>query len=191
MSEEWKDILGFEESYQISNIGNVRSKDRMVTYSNGRIAFCPGKMIKTSVATNGYVIVCLSKNGKQSKKLVHRLVANAFIDNPNLLPEINHIDENKRNNRAENLEWCTVKYNRNFGSRNKRAAEHKDYNAIAKKNRLIQGKPVIQIEKNGEIIGKFLSTRHAESVTGFHRQAISGCCNGKYKYAYGFKWMYE
>lgn len=98
--ELWKDVTGYENKYQISNFGRLRNNV---------------KIMKTMVATNGYLIACLWKNNKQKKYVVHQLVAKAFIDNPNNYKEINHIDENKKNNRMENLEWCSHKYNMNYG----------------------------------------------------------------------------
>ena len=191
MTEIWKDVYGFEGIYQISNYGNVRSVDRLIKYSNGNIVSYKGQAIKPYIATNGYVLVDLTKEHKRYKKIVHRLVAEAFIGNPQMFPEVNHIDENKQNNHFENLEWCTVKYNRNFGTRNIRSAKSKDYKSISEKNRLIQGKRVLQLDKTGRIINRYISIREAEKCTGFHRQAISGCCHGKYKYAYGFKWEFD
>lgn len=125
MIEEWRDIKGYEGFYQVSNLGRVRSLDR---YKNqvskrGRIypAFCPGRILKQTYRGN-YLRVNLyhlsgngiSYNGESFS--VHRLVAEAFIPNPNNLPCINHKDENKENNCVDNLEWCTYKYNSNYGT---------------------------------------------------------------------------
>lgn len=191
MIEIWKDVRGFEESYQVSNLGNVRSKNRIVIYSNGRKRKYYGQPLKKQIATNGYEIVDFLRNKSSKKKLVHRLVAEAFIPNPNKLPEVNHLDEDKLNNNVSNLEWCSVKDNRNYGTRNIRAAMSKNYKLIAEKNKIAQGKRVIQIDKNGNIINSYLSIRDAERDTGFFRQAISACCNGKYQYAYGYSWKFE
>lgn len=102
MTEVWRDIDGYENKYQISNYGRIRSVKKNI-------------ILKPMVATNGYLVACLWKDNKQKKFLIHRLVAEYFIDNPNSYPEINHKDEDKTNNNANNLEWCTHLYNMNYG----------------------------------------------------------------------------
>ncbi len=104
-TEEFADIPGYEREYQISNFGNIISLKKGFP-----------RQIKPMVATNGYLVACLWKNGKQSKNLVHRLVAEAFLLPCEGCSEINHIDENKQNNRADNLEWCSHSYNMNYGN---------------------------------------------------------------------------
>lgn len=113
MNEIWKSIDGYE-NYEISNLGNVRSLNWNRT---GR-----SQIIKPGM-TKGYLRVCLSKSGKVKMFGVHRLVAEAFLPNPGNLPEVNHRNEIKTDNRADNLEWCSAQYNSNFGTRNKRIAE--------------------------------------------------------------------
>ena len=100
MKEIWKDIAGYENKYQISNLGRIKNKKHIM------------KPMKT---TNGYLTACLWKNGKQRKILIHRLVAQSFLENPYDYKEINHIDEDKTNNQLDNLEWCSHKYNMNYG----------------------------------------------------------------------------
>lgn len=114
MIEIWKDILGYEGLYQVSNLGNVRSLNYR---RSGKT-----KLLKQGT-DNGYKRVELSKNGKKKKYWVHRLVAIAFISNPNNYKEVNHKDEDKSNNNVNNLEWCTREYNNNYGTRNKRTSE--------------------------------------------------------------------
>ena len=102
MIEKWVDIEGYEKEYQISNYGRLKSlKNNLI--------------MKPMIATNGYLIACLWKNGKQKKYVIHRLVAKAFLDNPNNYKEVNHIDEDKNNNNVNNYEWCSHKYNMNYG----------------------------------------------------------------------------
>ena len=126
MKEKWKDIEGFEGRYKISNFGRVKSVERTVYYrgTNQTCAdfdvakYCPEIILKTFVA-RGYEHISLRKGSKSKTYSIHRLVATHFIPNPNNYPSINHKDENKLNNKSDNLEWCTHKYNSNYGTRNK------------------------------------------------------------------------
>ena len=111
----WKDIEGFEGIYQISNYGEVL---RLMSYDS-RNHLRNSKILKQRQNKDGYMVIGLHKNGKETKYLIHRLVAQTFIDNPKKLPEINHIDENKHNNFVSNLEWCNRKYNVNYGNAQK------------------------------------------------------------------------
>lgn len=113
MEEIWKDIEGYEGLYQVSNLGNVKSLGNDRTRKD--------KILKPG--GKKYLQVVLTKNKETRMFLVHRLVANAFIQNPNNLPDVNHIDENPKNNTFENLEFCDRKYNINFGSRNERVSK--------------------------------------------------------------------
>ena len=124
--EEWKDINGFEGFYQISTMGRVRSLDRVVHCGYGKCRKERGRLLKLAICkSNGYFIVVLRRDNKPKTCLVHRLVADAFILNTNDLPEVNHKDENKLNNNVTNLEWCTHKYNQNYGTHNQRMSNTK------------------------------------------------------------------
>ena len=122
--EIWKPVAGYEGLYEVSNQGNVRSVDRYVSnnWKNG-LRLIKGKVLNYGCTLGGYKQVHLSKNGSQEPLYVHRLVAEAFLQNPDCLPEINHKDEDKTNNRVENLEWCDRKYNANYGTAIERASE--------------------------------------------------------------------
>lgn len=165
--EIWKDIVGFEDLYKISNEGNILSllTDKVLSPYNNK----------------GYLMVRLYKNSKPSSLYVHRLVAQTFVENPNGYVEINHIDENKRNNHYSNLEWCSRVHNCNHGSRNDRIG------TASSVNKLI---PVVQLSKEGNIINTFNSINEAGEYLGKNPSHISSCCTGKRKTAFGFVWKY-
>ena len=112
---KWKDIPGYEGLYQVSNIGEIKSLNYKQTHKP--------HLLSQAKDRDGYFRVVLVKDKQRKNKLVHRLVAEAFIPNPNNLPQVNHKDEQAGNNIVTNLEWCTAKYNVNYGTRNKRAGE--------------------------------------------------------------------
>ena len=114
MQEVWKDVCGYEGVYEVSNLGNVRSIDRIDCLGHIR----KGKVLNIVTDKYGYFVVHLSLFGKSKYHKVHRLVALAFIENPQNFRQINHKDENKKNNCVSNLEWCTSKHNINYGNRN-------------------------------------------------------------------------
>lgn len=168
MKEIWKDIEGYEGLYQISNKGRVKS----FYNHNGKI------FVKPNIDVWGYERVDLSKNKNEKHYKVHRLVAKAFIPNPNNYPCINHKDENKTNNCVDNLEWCSHKYNRNYGTCNDRL-------------RKCFGKKVNQYSKDGIFIKQFNSISEACKELNYKSIAhISQCCKGKRKSAKGFTWKY-
>ena len=180
MQEVWKDIKGYESFYQVSNLGNIKSLPRQFMRSNGKLQTFESKILKPLVHKNGYCKVELAYKGLHKRYYVHRLVAEAFIPNSDNLPEINHKDENPSNNCVNNLEWCTHKYNSNYGTRPKR---------IGGKH----SKKVIMYDKNNNIIRIFNSVAEASKLTGIHAGSISECCNGKqYRHsAGGYIWRYE
>ena len=181
--EEWKDIEGYEGMYQVSNLGNVKSLERKVWNGRGCYKTVSEKILKAGNNSDGYLQVILCKDGKDKSYRVHRLVAEAFLENPNNLPEVNHISEDKTDNRVSNLEWVTSKYNVNYGTRNKRAAE-------ANTNNPKLSKPVICIDKVSGLIVEFSSISEATRQTGTNQGNIAKCCKGKLKSAGGFYWMY-
>ena len=124
MTEEiWRAIEGYEGLYEVSNTGRVRSVDRYVKYSNGRIHLHKGKVLRPIKDRDGYLQVNLCYSGRINSIKIHRLVAQAFIPNPDNLPQVNHKDEVKTNNNVDNLEWCDSKYNNNYGSRKDNARD--------------------------------------------------------------------
>ena len=123
MKEIWKDIEGYEGLYQVSSWGRVRSLDRYVSAKCGGSRLVKGIIIKEYDNGLGYKLVHLCKDNKPKYAYVHRLVAAAFVANPEGYDEINHIDEDKGNNVPENLEWCSHKYNMNYGNRMEKVIE--------------------------------------------------------------------
>lgn len=179
MEEKWKSIEGYEGLYEISTMGRVKSIERKVKHRNIYITL-KEKILKP-VKNKYYLKVCLWKNGKRESKLIHRLVAETFIHNPNNLPEVNHLDENKTNNNVNNLEWSDRCHNCNFGTRNKRISK-----ALTGCYNTKISKPVKCIE-TGLI---FPSTMEVQRKLGFDNGKISKCCNGKLKSAYKLHWKW-
>jgi len=171
--EEWKAVEGYETIYEVSNLGNVRSLDRIS---------CDGRMFKGIILKfcnkgNGYNGLKLSKDGDVKTFLIHKLVAIAFVENPCGYEQVNHMDEIKHNNFDFNLEWCTSKYNANYGT----AQERK----VAK-----QSKEVWQYDTNNNLLKKFKSACEIQRQLGYSQQAICGCCNSKRKTHKGYIWIY-
>ena len=131
--EIWKIINGYE-NYMISSFGRVKSLDRYVRGKNNSIYIKKGKLLKLYTDKDGYQTVMLYHNNKKKLLKVHRLVAEAFLDNPNNLSQVNHKDENKLNNSVENLEWCDAKYNVNYGTAIERRSKTRTNGIFSKKS---------------------------------------------------------
>lgn len=172
--EIWKDVVGYEEYYEVSNLGNVR-RTRKNKESNA---------LKPLKRHHGYLAVQLYGKGgnKRGCKIfsIHRLVAEAFIPNPNMLPEVNHKDEDKTNNSADNLEWVSHKENMNCGTLPDRFKGRKSYRA----------RPIIQYDKSGNQIAEFESASDAGKKLGFDFRNIQ---NALYKghLSYGYFWKFK
>ena len=155
----WKAIPDFPE-YEVNELGQVyshKSNKVLSPYDNGR----------------GYLKVCLCRNGKVHKKMIHRLVAEAFIPNPDDLPQVNHKDENIINNHVSNLEWCDAKYNCNYGTRNERLS-----------------KPVAAYTKAGKLVATYESIKAAAKAVERTPVNVCNCLRGRSKTCAGLVWKY-
>ena len=167
MQEIWKDVVGYEGLYQVSNLGNVKS-------------FCKSKIHikKCTLNDKGYLVITLSKNKKHKTFRVHKLVAETFLLNQNNYLEINHKDGNKLNNCVDNLEWCNRSYN----------VTH------AWKNKLNKGasKKVLQYDLRNNLIAEFISSSEASRILHINGGNIRACCNHSYRHktAGGYIWRY-
>ena len=173
MEEIWKDVKGYEGLYQVSNLGRVKSfdtKDKLDRIRKGRI-------LKGYKQGGGYLQVSLYKNGKH-KKYIHRLVAQAFIPNPEHKPQVNHIDEIKTNNMVSNLEWSTSKENLNHGTRNERSSRKHSIPIIASNL------------KTGESTD-FCSAKECARQLGLCQQSISKVLVGQLRQTGGYKFKYN
>lgn len=180
---KWKDIIGYENEYQINQFGEIRTlKDspKLKKYD----------VLKPQISKrNGYVYQMLYKNGKEKLLRVHRLVAMAFLPNPNNLPQVNHKDGNKQNNSVDNLEWCEQSDNMKHAYKNGlQIPSENQRKAIINTNKLKQ-KKVCQI-KDGEIINTFSGISEASRQTKISISCISRCCNLKRKSTNGYEWRF-
>lgn len=159
MKEEfWKPVVGYEGLYEVSSLGRVRSLNRGV-FQQGRVQKYKGCIMSQFIGSHGYYSVRLSNHNKKKTFLVHRIAAEAFIPNTNNLPVVNHKDEDRKNNSIDNLEWCTIAYNVNYGTTPLRRS-------------IILGNKVAQYTTNGVLMRTFHSIHDAERKTGIKRQSI-------------------
>ena len=178
MSKEiWKDIFGYEGLYQVSDQGRVKSLERKVRHGRGIDLTIKERILKPGTDRGGYLRVGLCDGGKQKTFKVHRLVCEAFHENPDNKPQVNHLNEIKTDNRACNLEWSTAKENCNHGTHNERIAK-------------TRSKPVGQFTLDGKLLKTWTSAMEAGKQIGFNYSHVSEVANGKRKTAYGFIWKY-
>ena len=172
IKEIWKDKKDYEGHYQVSNFGRVKS----IKFGKERIL-----KLRTDKKT-GYLHVVLCKDGKAKAFTVHRLVAEAFLPNPHNYPCVNHKDENKQNNNVSNLEWCTYKYNSNYGTAIQRTSQKRINGKCSKK--------VYQYTLDGQFVREWESTAEC-GRNGFNQGNVVACCQGKLKKYKDFIWKYK
>ena len=163
VDEIWRPIEGYEGSYEVSNLGRVRSLDRIDTRGWRH----KGRICKQTKNKRGYLLVSLWWGNRGKNVLVHRLVASAFIPNPDGFPCVNHKDECPQNNRVENLEWCTLEYNIRYSMEK-----------IIATSRATHCVPVVQLTKSGVEVARFNSVTEAQLATGVHGSLISNVIRG-------------
>lgn len=181
--EEWRDVVGWEGYYIVSSYGRVASLGRYVKYYTYTKWLDPC-LKQQQMWKNGYFAVTFKKNGKKICASVHRLVAIAFIPNPNNYPCIDHINDNKIDNRACNLQWCTHKINNS-------KEHHSIAESLSKKGKRLPSiqKPIVQLSTSGNLVRVYPSMRDAD-LNGFQHSAIHRVIHNKLKTHRGFKWMY-
>lgn len=184
--EVWRDIAGFEGLYQISSWGNVRSLPR-----RGR----KERILKPFLSRDGgYLKVDLRKDNIDHKKYIHTLVAEAFIPNSSGYPCINHIDENKLNNRVDNLEWTTFLANNLWGTHLERISQKLRGTGVNRYGTEARKRPIRQLDLDGTYISSYESSAAASVAlfgTSSHYRFISDCCRCREKTAYGYRWEFE
>lgn len=173
LQEEWRAVVGYEGLYEVSNLGRVRSLFRY-------------KKIVKGVPTNkGYLRVTLCKDKVHRLCSIHRLVAMAFLPNPNNYPCVNHKDEIRTNNKVDNLEWCSYKYNVNYGNIVEKKRQSRDYASISK---------IIEQIDNGKVINTYPSISEAArnlSSSRYAKTNICRACHTANSKAYGYEWRYK
>lgn len=189
MEEIWKDIEGFEGLYKISNLGRVKSLARVIASINGKQRVSKDKILKSKGISSGYRAVILYKDRKEKTMYIHRLVAQAFLQNDNDYTDVNHKDGNKENNILENLEWATRSYNikHAYNTGLRKAYIKKAQEAALK----ITSFPVLQFDNNNVLIAEYSSITQASLQTNVSPYYISKSCKGKLNNNANYIWRYK
>lgn len=190
--EIWQPVIGYETLYEVSNKGRIRSLPKSITYPCGRVQHYPAMIRKPVInSKNGYVYIGLTKDRKQKGFRLHRIVAEAFLPNPNGFEQVNHKNFEKTDNRVENLEWCDgFTQQQHAATKPGRRWQRHRSGMVGKLNP--KSKPVVKINPvTGEIIEMFESgCLAAKSTSGAIQSKISKCCLGARKTHAGFKWAF-
>lgn len=185
MEEIWKEIPGWEGLYMASNTGKIKGICHFVVSKGGCLRRTHSVVLKEKINKFGYLVVRLQDKSTSRDRfyMVHRLIANTFIPNTQNLPFINHKDEDKTNNCVDNLEWCTAKYNVNYGTCQERKIE-------TQRLKHPNMKRIRQISMNGMLIREFISISDAARSVGVDKTRISRCCHNSNYSCRGFKWEF-
>lgn len=185
-NEEWRDVVGYEGLYQVSNLGRILCCEKVTTTN----ILLRSKIKKCAIRKNGYLGTTLydASTNRRKQVSIHRLVAEAFIPNPDNKPCVDHIDTNRTNNTKENLRWCTYKENSNNKNtlKNQSIAQKKVSERDGRRK-----KKISQYALDGEFIKTYSSFHEIERMLGYSMSNIHSCCNGKKKRVYGYIWRYE
>lgn len=173
MKEIWKDIKGYEGLYKISNTGRVKS-----------FHYNREKILQPLISVRGYYKYTLVKNKTKKQCFMHQLIATAFIPNPNNYPCVNHINGNKKDNRIDNLEWCTIKENNQHAYKTGLNKGVRSYDNVCSKT-------VLQYDMQGNFIKEWGSTMDIQRELNIANSCISACCLGQYKQSHNFIWKYK
>ena len=185
-NEQWLDIVGYEGLYKVSNFGRVKSLERKIPFKdrsgkdNERIQY--SRIVRVHNNGRGYLFALLWKNGDVKREYVHRIVASAFILNPQNLPQVNHKDENKLNNQADNLEWCTSKYNNHYNNRHAKNIKARKDNGNCR--------VIIAYDLYGNFVKRYDCSLELEK-DGFNRRNVYKVCNGKAKTHNGYIFRFK
>jgi hypothetical protein len=198
--EEWKNIAGYEGLYQVNDLGEVKSLHREVLGKDGKRKSIKSRIMVNQKCSNGYLFVALSKEGKTKMKLIHRLVAIAFVKGFQDGKEVNHINEDKTDNKASNLEWITHQGNSVYGTKIQRTQKTFKERSVSKgANNPMFGRSgsknprsikIAQLDMNGKLIKVFDSAASAAKELNGNASFISRTAKGYYSQALGYKWKY-
>lgn len=182
LKEIWKDVKDYEGFYQVSNLGKVRSLDRYTGCENG-VRLVKGRILKQGLNLQGYPIVCLCVEDKRKTQRVHRLVATAFIQNDNHLPEVNHKDHDKTNNCVSNLEWCTRQYNVSY-------SDDKLKNKYRRKSGFSKAKKINQYDLEWNLLATYVGATSVEKLMNVPATTIRNRCIRGGQPFNGYYWRY-